>query len=108
MEAAISPLAESTTAIAEAAGRNARTQIPAAVLCMPRKANGSPCRAATIASISRLAGCGIVRPARPRQDVEYALQRDPHPIRPVRQLVGDLVHGLFQREEAGQPRMVRR
>src|SRR5258708_20829143 len=71
---------------------------------MPRKAKGSSCRPATIASTSRLGRCGMLVPARfrPRHlldDAQDAVERDCHPPGAVGQLVGHLVNRLFEREE---------
>src|SRR5690242_7492362 len=77
----------------------ALTLTPPAVLCMPRKENGSPWRASTIARISgsvcrrtlNLRGLG--------QNAENAPQWDVEPARPVCQFVRDLVNGLLEGEE---------
>src|SRR5438105_14322098 len=66
---------------------------------MPRKPNGSLWRAWTTASICESTGRRMSASALPRQNVEDALQRDRDPLRPVRQLVADLVHRLFELEE---------
>ena len=58
--AATVPVAASTTDIASASGSIARTYRPTEVLCMPRKANGSLCVPAAIASTSVLRRRGIM------------------------------------------------
>src|SRR6266542_6435620 len=74
---------------------------------MPRKANGSPCRPATMASTSGLGREGMLVPGDFLSGhlLDYAqdpVERDRHPGWPVGQLVGNLVDGLFEGKEIDQ------
>src|SRR5271165_981372 len=101
--AATSPVADSTTAISCVAGSMARTQTPVRVRCIPRKENGSPWRASTIARISGSVCRRTLSLPGPRQNAENALQRYVYPAGPISQLVRNLVESFFEREE-GQHR----
>src|SRR5437763_4323186 len=100
--ATIVPLVASTTDIASASGSMARTYRPTEVLCMPRKANGSPCVPAAIASTSGLRRRGICLPAHLGQDAQDPVQWDRHPFRPIGELVAHFIDGFFKREEIDQ------
>src|SRR5260370_14438009 len=97
--AATLPVAESTTAIACAAGSIARTQTPPEVWCMPRKENGSPWRTSMIASTSESGRLSTFTLLNPGQDIEHTLQRNVDPARPIGQFVRGFVDRLFERKE---------
>src|SRR5246127_5542337 len=97
--AAISPVSEAMTDISCVPGSIARTQIPSAVLCIPRNENGSPWVAETIASTSGSRGRSTLGSLHFGQDAKDAVQRNVDPAGTVRQFVRNFVNSLFQYEE---------